>query len=80
MAAEGEDVSKMAETLYDRCAVEPDHWYTTTDLLSMGVVPNNDRDLLLKCTLELLKQRLFLVSSAQDGAGFHVVTRADAAR
>lgn len=59
---------------------EPDQWFSTQDLLSLGIIPEDDAALLLKCTEKLLSERLFKVSSSGGDAFFKAVKREEAAR
>ena len=69
------------DALYARCLLEdPNKRFTTNDLLDLGVIRRNDRDLLIECTQTLLKEGLFQASDSAQGATFRVVKKEDAAR
>ncbi|KAJ5109412.1 hypothetical protein N7456_006087 [Penicillium angulare] len=68
MAAAGSSVKELASQLYDACADQfsTDHTFYQQDLLSLGVIPNDDLSLLLECAQSLVNQKLFRLLEAQN--------------
>ena len=75
------DPKELAPTLYARCLsdYQPDHLFYQQDLLSLGVIPNNDLGLLMKCAQLLVDQSLFrMLHGKDDRLAWKVIDRADA--
>lgn len=70
----------MRDELYEECIREPDRFFKTSDLLALGVIPDDDTELLMACTSSLLQESLFKVSTIGGEAAFKAVKREDAAR
>jgi DNA-directed RNA polymerase III subunit RPC6 len=75
------DPKELASTLYARCLsdFQPNHLFYQQDLLSLGVIPNNDLGLLMKCAQSLVDQSLFrMLHGKDDRLAWNVITQADA--
>ncbi len=75
------DSKKLASALYTRCLsdFQPDHLFYQQDLLNLGVIPNNNIGLLMKCAQSLVDQSLFrMLHGKDDRLAWKVIAQADA--
>ncbi|KMP04616.1 DNA-directed RNA polymerase III subunit RPC6 [Coccidioides immitis RMSCC 2394] len=80
-AKASKDVNELASVLYDKCisGFSADHLFYQQDLLGLGVIPNNDVALLMKCAQSLVDQSLFrLLHGKDDRLAWKVVEQSDA--
>ncbi|KAI2089619.1 34-kDa subunit of RNA polymerase III (C) [Ophidiomyces ophidiicola] len=80
-AKASKDVNELASALYSKCVSEfsSDHLFYQQDLLSVGVIPNNDVALLMKCAQSLVDQSLFrLLQGKDDRLAWKVIEQSDA--
>lgn len=75
------DADGLASALYEKCLSDfsPDHLFYQQDLSSLGVVPNDDLTLLMKCTQILVDRSLFRLLHGKDGRlAWKVIAQSDA--
>jgi DNA-directed RNA polymerase III subunit RPC6 len=71
------DISNLKTSLYDLCKDDgPGQMYRQSDLLDLGVIPNNDMSTLLKVTQALVDEKLFKM--VHDGSNIAWVARSEA--
>ncbi|KAL1984843.1 hypothetical protein VTN96DRAFT_8598 [Rasamsonia emersonii] len=86
MAAAGgssRGAAALASELYEKCRSKysEDHLIYQQDLLSLGVIPNNDLNLLLECTQSLVDQKLFRTHQDKDDRlAWKLISQKDAER
>lgn len=72
---------EIRNALYARCAsLEEKHVFDQEELLSFGVIPDNNVEQLLVHTRQLAKDGLFKLMAKDGKACWRVVKRADAAK
>lgn len=67
--------------LYDQClsSFPADHLFYQQDLLGLGVIPNDDLALLLRCTQILVDQSLLrLLQAKDDRLAWKIIAQSDA--
>lgn len=77
------DPKRLAAALYEECrsTFPPDHLFYQQDLVSLGVVPNNDIPLLMKCAQSLVDQSLFRMLQGKDERlAWKLIAQEDAAK
>lgn len=77
------DPKRLASTLYAECrsTFPADHLFYQQDLISLGVIPNNDISLLMKCAQTLVDQSLFrLLHGKDDRLAWKLIAQEDAAK
>ncbi|PGH12437.1 hypothetical protein AJ79_04273 [Helicocarpus griseus UAMH5409] len=75
------DHKELAASLYARCLSEfpPDHLFYQQDLLSLGVIPNNDLSLLMKCAQTLVDQSLMrMLMGSDERLAWKIIAQSDA--
>ncbi|EEP76842.1 conserved hypothetical protein [Uncinocarpus reesii 1704] len=80
-AKAAKDVNELASAIYDKCISDfsSDHLFYQHDLLGLGVIPNNDLALLMKCAQSLVDQSLFrMLHGKDDRLAWKVVEQSDA--
>lgn len=60
------DIKGLKASLYEMCKDDVGKMYRQSDLLDLGIVPNNDPTILLKVTQALVDEKLFKM--VHDGA------------
>lgn len=62
------DAKKLSAALYAKCVSDfpPDHLFYQQDLLSLGVIPDGNLNLLLECAQLLVQQNLFGIFFGKD--------------
>ena len=77
------DPRKLAAGLYAECrsTFPPDHLFYQQDLVSLGVIPNNDLSLLMQCAQSLVDQGLFrLLHGKDERLAWKLIAQEDAAK
>ncbi|KAK2750782.1 34-kDa subunit of RNA polymerase III (C) [Onygenales sp. PD_40] len=72
---------ELAAALYARCLSDfpPDHLFYQQDLLGLGVIPNNDLALLMKCAQSLVDQSLMrMLYGSDDRLAWKIIAQSDA--
>ncbi|PGH08687.1 hypothetical protein AJ80_07808 [Polytolypa hystricis UAMH7299] len=75
------DFKELASTLYTRCVADfpLDHLFYQKDLLSVGVIPNDDLGLLMRCVQSLVDQSLLrLLQGKDDRLAWKIIDQSDA--
>lgn len=75
------DPSSLATAIYDRCLAEfpSDHLFYQQDLLSLGLIKDNDLGLLMKCAQILVDQSLFRLLEGKDSRlAWKIIAQSDA--
>lgn len=75
------DPQSLAMKLYDQClsSFPADHLFYQQDLLGLGVIPNEDLALLLRCTQILVDQSLLrLLQAKDDRLAWKIIAQSDA--
>ncbi|KAK2861108.1 hypothetical protein FQN49_004531 [Arthroderma sp. PD_2] len=75
------DPQSLAMKLYDQClsSFPLDHLFYQQDLLGLGVIPNEDLALLLRCTQILVDQSLLrLLQAKDDRLAWKIIAQSDA--
>ena len=72
-------LEEIKNALYARCASQPaDKYFDQSDLLSFGVIPNDDASLLHACAHQLTQKGLLKVHKRAGGVCWKVVKQEDA--
>ncbi|KAL1953938.1 hypothetical protein VTO42DRAFT_2016 [Malbranchea cinnamomea] len=75
------DPEELASALYEKCVSDfaPDHLFYQQDLMGLGVIPNNDLALLMKCAQILVdKSLLRMLHGRDDRLAWKVIAQSDA--
>lgn len=72
---------ELKKALYARCATRGiDKIFDQSDLLGLGVIPNDDLVLLQACTNQLTREGLLKVLKKDSGVCWKVIRKEDAAK
>ena len=74
-------MAAIASKLYEECRdkFSADHLFYQKDLLSLGVVPNDNLTILLQCTQSLVDKKLLRLLHGKDGhLAWKVISQEDA--
>lgn len=72
---------ELQNALYARCAnIGADAVFTQQDLLALGIIPNQDINLLLTCINQLMKEGLLKVLKKDSAVCWKVIKKEDAAK
>ncbi|EDN07962.1 DNA-directed RNA polymerase III [Histoplasma capsulatum] len=72
---------ELASALYARCLSNfpPDHLFYQQDLVGLGIIPNNDLSLLMKCAQSLVDQSLMrMLYGNDDRLAWKIIAQSDA--
>jgi DNA-directed RNA polymerase III subunit RPC6 len=74
-SSNGLDVTALKTAIHEACAptaeLDPRHVFYQPDLLALGIIPNNDMNILLTVTQALVNEKLFKVVHS-EGLGWRL--------
>lgn len=81
MASSGVDIAALKQQLYDACLPsalkDPRKYFNQSSIFDLGIIPNNDVNLLLKVTQALVDEKLFKILQS-EGLAWRLRTQEEA--